>query len=209
LRAAVALFTREGSASFSARGVAQEAGLSLGSVQHIFPSKDQLLAAMLQSRLSEYDAAQQRYAAELPFNGEQRLIGVLEHYLEDIWQPDTRKFFFNLFALSCHNHFAAHLVNEAYVFHRRLIASYVGAARPALTEPECLNIALQLAALIDGLMIYTAPGSKCVAKKADLTRMVTSTALSMLSATKSVMPVARSQNKRKRSKVKGRAKTVS
>ena len=60
LRAAVNRFTRDGAAAFTARGVAKEAGVSLGSVQHIFPSKQKLLKAMLEFKLTEYEAVFQQ-----------------------------------------------------------------------------------------------------------------------------------------------------
>lgn len=46
--AALRLLARSGMASVSFRTVAAEAGMSLGAVQKAFPSKDELLAAMLQ-----------------------------------------------------------------------------------------------------------------------------------------------------------------
>ena len=42
------LFVDEGWAAFTTRRVAREAGVSLGSLQHFFPCKEQLLAGMLE-----------------------------------------------------------------------------------------------------------------------------------------------------------------
>jgi AcrR family transcriptional regulator len=53
LRAAKRVFVRNGGAAFSARGVAKEAKVSLGAVQHFFPSKNDLLAAMLEYVISD------------------------------------------------------------------------------------------------------------------------------------------------------------
>ncbi len=181
LRSAIQLFIREGGAAFSARGVAKEAGLSLGAVQHFFRTKDQLLAAMLEQVLADYAQTYEKLAEDLPFNGEARLLGAIDFLVADTWRPETRKFFFNLYALSCHNAFAALRMNEVYAHHRRRIAAYIGAARPNLSESECFDLAMQVAALIDGLMIYTAPGAKNVTSRKQLSQMVKATVLRLIS----------------------------
>ena len=180
LRAAIRLFIREGGAAFTARGVAKEAGASLGAVQHFFRTKDQLLAAMLEQVLADYAANYEKVASGLPFNGEARLLGAIEFLVSDVWRPDTRKFFFNLYALSCNNAFAARRMNEVFAHHRRRLASYIGAARPHLSEQECFDLALQIAALLEGLMIYTAPGAKSVSPRERLTEMVKDTVLRLI-----------------------------
>jgi AcrR family transcriptional regulator len=180
LRGAVRLFIREGGAAFSARGVAKEIGVSLGAVQHSFRTKDQLLAAMLEQVLADYAQKFEELDESLPFNGEARLLGAIDFLIADAWRPETRRFFFNLFALSCHNAFAARRLNEVYAHHRRRIAAYIGAARPNLSESECFDLALQVAALIEGLMIYTAPGAKSVTSREHLAEMVKATVLRLI-----------------------------
>jgi AcrR family transcriptional regulator len=172
LQAAIRLFIRAGGTGFTARGVAKEAGLSLGAVQHFFRTRDQLLAAMLQQFLSDYGRAYDRLAAELPFNGEARLMGALDYLIADAWRPDARRFFFNLYALSCHNPFVARLFNDVYAHHRRRIAGFIGAARPNLSEQQCYDFALQVAALLEGLMVYTAPEAESVGLRAPLTELI-------------------------------------
>jgi AcrR family transcriptional regulator len=172
LRAAIRLFIKAGGTGFTTRGVAKEAGLSLGAVQHFFRTRDQLMAAMLEQFLSEYGQAYDRLSAELPFNGEARLMGALDYLVADAWRPDARRFFFNLYALSCHNPFVARLFNEVYVHHRRRIAGFIGAARPNLTEQQCYDFALEVAALLEGLMVYTAPGAASVRSREHLTELV-------------------------------------
>jgi AcrR family transcriptional regulator len=181
LRAAIRLFIREGGAGFSARGVAKEAGVSLGAVQHFFRTRDQLLTAMLERILADYAENYEKVAAEFPFNGEARLLKAIEFLVSDAWRPDTRKFFFNLYALSCNNAFAAKRMNELFAHHRRRLAGYVGAARPHLSEEECFDIALQIAALLEGLLMYTAPGAKSVSSRERMTEIVKDAVLRLIS----------------------------
>lgn len=172
LRAAIRLFIKAGGTGFTTRGVAKEAGLSLGAVQHFFRTRDQLLAAMLEQFLSDYRQAYDQLAVELPFNGEARLMGALDYLVADAWRPEARRFFFNLYALSCHSPFVARLFNQVYAHHRRRIAGFIGAARPNLTEQQCYDFALEVAALLEGLMIYTAPGADSVRSREYLTELV-------------------------------------
>ncbi len=157
LLAAQRLFVREGGAEFSARGVAKEAGISLGAVQHFFPSKDQLLAATLEHVLGEIRREYEYIQEKLPFNAKARLLGVIDVLVADACRQDSRRFFLGLHALSCHNAFAERLVSAMCQHHQRRLAGFIGAAAPQLDERQCLDLALQLCAMLDGLTFYTGP----------------------------------------------------
>lgn len=172
VRAAKEVFLRETDAGFSMRSVAKEAGMSMGAVQHFYPTRDKLLVAMLEFVVNEYEAAYERVLKELPFNGEARLMGIIDYLVLDITRAQTRQFFFALWALGSHSKAAAGLIEEMYAHHRRNLAAFIGAARPRLTEEQCFEAALQIAALIDGLMLFTSPGHKHFSSRAALRRMV-------------------------------------
>jgi hypothetical protein len=109
-------------------------------------------------------------------------MGVIEYLALDITRPETRQFFFALWALGCHSRFAANLIDEMYSHHRRNLAALIGAARPGLSEEKCFEAAMQVAALIDGLMIFTGPGSKHYASRAALGKMVKASVKKLLSS---------------------------
>ena len=183
VKAAKRVFLRATDSGFSMRNVAKEAEMSMGAVQHFFPTRDELMAAMLEYVVNEYEAAYERVFSELPFNGEARLLGVIDYLALDITRPQTRQFFFALWALSCHSPFAAALVEKMYSHHRRNLAAFVGAARPALSEEKCLEAAVQIAALIDGLMLFTAPGAKHFGSRAAVARTVRAAVERLLAST--------------------------
>ena len=155
LQAAKHVFLRDGATGFSGRTVAAEAGVSLGSLQHFFPSMDGLLAAMLEYVVNEYDEGYEQALLKLPLSAEARLRAVVEYLIADIWRPETRQFFFGLWALGCHNKFARQLIGEMYEYHRHNLAAFIAAVRADLPEQQCLDIAMQVAAMIDGSMIFT------------------------------------------------------
>jgi AcrR family transcriptional regulator len=180
LRAARRVFIDDGGIGFSARGVAKEAGVSLGAVQHFFRTKEELLAATLEHVLSEFRREYDRLQEQLPFSAEARLLAAIDVLLEDLWRQESRKFFFGFYALSGHNEFAQNLMNATFAHHQRRFAMYLQAARPHLTEQQCLDLALQITAMIDGLMIYTAPGSKAITPRARLRELVRDTVLRLI-----------------------------
>ena len=182
VKAAKQVFLRETDSGFSIRNVAREAGLSMGAVQHFYPTRDELTAAMLEFVVNEYEAAYERVFSELPFNGEARLFGVIEYLALDITRPETRQFFFGLWALGCRSKFAAARIEEMYSHHRRQLAALIGAARPGFSEDQCFEIAMQVAALIDGLMIFTAPGTRHFASRAALGKSVKDSVRKLLTA---------------------------
>jgi AcrR family transcriptional regulator len=183
VKAAKRVFLRATDSGFSMRNVAKEAEMSMGAVQHFFPTRDELMAAMLEYVVNEYEAAYERVFSELPFNGEARLLGVIDYLALDLTRPQTRQFFFALWALSCHSPFAAALVEKMYSHHRRNLAAFVGAARPALSEEKCLEAAVQIAALIDGLMLFTAPGARHFGSRAAVARTVRAAVERLLAST--------------------------
>lgn len=182
LLAAQRLFVREGGAEFSARGVAKEAGISLGAVQHFFPSKDKLLAATLEHVLGEIRREYDYIQEKLPFNAQARLLGVIDVLVADACRQDSRRFFLGLHALSCHNAFAERLVNAMCRHHQRRLAGFIGAAAPHLDERQCLDLALQLCALLDGLTFYTGPGHHVIGSRARLAATIKHSVQRLLAA---------------------------
>jgi AcrR family transcriptional regulator len=153
LDAARDVFIQEGAAAFSARRVAKAAALGLSSVQHIFPTTEVLLAAMLEHVNDAYEAAYRESAAKLPFNPEARLAAAIDYLLEDLCDPDQRRFWLGFWSLSCHNEHAKALLQRSYRHHLSNLASFIGAAQPVLAESRCLDIAAQVAAQVEGMLV--------------------------------------------------------
>jgi AcrR family transcriptional regulator len=154
LDAAREVFVREGTTAFSARRVAKAAGLSLGSVQHVFPTTNQLLAAMIVHVRDSYDAAYRSLEQRLPFSAEERLGAVIDYLVADICKKDTRHFFLGFWALSCHNPLAYRSLCEAYDWQVKHVAGFIASARPQLSDDQLLEKARHISALIEGTMLF-------------------------------------------------------
>ena len=65
LAAAREIFARHGYSGLSMRGVAARLGVTLGTVQHYYKTKDELLEAVLLQMLHEYQVDVDRIAAQM------------------------------------------------------------------------------------------------------------------------------------------------
>jgi AcrR family transcriptional regulator len=182
IKAAKAVFIRDGASVFSARRVAKEVGLSLRSVQHYYPTTEKLLAAVVDLVIYEFESAYEELYKKLPFNAEARLLGVVDILLASNWQQDTRRVFYGLYALSCYKKFAAKLLERMNARHTHQLAALIGAARSHLSEKQCMELAIIVAAMLDGTMLFTAPGEERLISKAALSQSVRDSILALLNA---------------------------
>jgi len=155
LRAARTVFIRDGSSGFSARGVAKEAGMSLGNLQHFYATKDTLLAGMLEYVFDKFQSDYERVLAGPPHEPEERLLTRMDQLVLGAFDPDNRRLFLGFYALASQNRFADMLVDQMLERMTSNTAALISAARPSLSHARCLEIAVQLAALIEGLMLFT------------------------------------------------------
>jgi len=162
LRAARRVFARDGAASFSTRRVAREAKLGLASVQHVFPTTESLLEAMVESIVNGYAAAYRDMVPRMPLNARIRLVGVLDYLLDDVRNPDTRSIFFGLWAFGCHSRLIARLLDQGYAFQRDSLAGFIAAVRTDLSDDDCRMVAATVIVMLDGSMIFTAPDSRVI-----------------------------------------------
>lgn len=181
LSAARRVFIRDGGAAFSTRRVAKEASVSLGAVQHFFPSKNDLLSCMLEYAVNQFEGGDQSVFEKLPVNGRARLLAVIDIFIEDVWDSDCRQFFFNFWALACHNDAAAALRDAMYRHHVNRLAGFIGAAEPTITESRARELAVQIAAMIEGLMLFVGARDVHADSREQMSQMVKNSVLTLLS----------------------------
>jgi hypothetical protein len=109
------------------------------------------------------------------------LLAVIDMLIRDIWEPDTRRFFIGFWALACHDESVAELKSEMYAYHVQRLGAFIGAAQPGIAEARAKTLALQLAATIEGLMVFSVPNGKKFASRAQMSQMVKESFLELLS----------------------------
>ena len=151
LDAVTALLVAEGYEGVSVRKVATRAGVSIGAVQHHFPTKD----AMLTAAMAEASAAfQRRLAARVPADAtaEQALRAVCDELLG--LGPERRTasvLWVARLARASVDEPTARTHAEEWRDIEDLLAGLLGATRPGRDPTEVRDQAAALLALLDGL----------------------------------------------------------
>ena len=155
LAAAESVLLEKDYTQFSLRNIAAAAGIHLANLQYYFPSKDAIIHALVGYVVQEYESRYETRLAKLPKAPQPRFIAMLDFLIEDIHDPQTRRFFVQLWALleSSDTSGRAALLNELYAHHIAGIAGDVGDLNPALSPGARQQRAAMIAAMIDGMML--------------------------------------------------------
>ncbi|KWH25741.1 hypothetical protein WL99_23250 [Burkholderia cepacia] len=151
---AIEIFVSDGYSEFSMRKVATKAGLSLSNLQHYFPSREDLLATIINVTLAEYATSYGELQAETALTPEERLEKLVRLLIENSKQSKTQGLFVNLFALAQTQEFARVTIEEAYKFQRRMIGTFVTAINPALSPAALARRSALITAQIEGLVVF-------------------------------------------------------
>lgn len=156
LKAARAVFLREGHAGLSLRKVADEADMAVGNVNYYFATKRELLEAMLREELAEYVEAHIRQ-----FEGDRDppieiLLNVVSFYVSNA--RESHPFFYQMWGYAGSDPAARELIRNLYRPIGRFIYYMVKAARPDLTDRRIRQIVLQIFSLEEGIKLFIGMG---------------------------------------------------
>lgn len=99
--AAIAVLAEKGFAGFTLQAVADRTGVFYGNVTHHYPTRDKLIAAMLDTILERYRARFDELAASLDADGgESPMRTLVTWLLDDAVSPETAPLFLELWAMS-------------------------------------------------------------------------------------------------------------
>lgn len=153
LETARTIFAEEGYADLSMRGVAARLGVTLGTVQHYYRTKNALVEAMLMHTFDNYQAAIDRIVADIPeaTRGEQ-LLRTMAFFIDDVKATSTQGIFFELSALAGRDPVAADIMERMFARARRAIRRLV---RPLVPEADEAEVTLRAALIVSQLMGLT------------------------------------------------------
>ena len=146
------LFLLESYDGMSMRKVADLTGISLSNLQHYFPTRQDLLEALLADVVASYEMDYQKVFAS-DNNPVRRLEKVFAYLTADVKKPKTERFFTNLWSLAIHNPRVRELNDLMYSFHRRNFEKLISDANPNLTPQQVAHRACLVAAQIEGLIV--------------------------------------------------------
>lgn len=150
LKAALSVLIDEGAAAFTIRRIAAACGMKVGNVSYHFPRKEMLVQVLLDELFASYDAKLELRVRQPSLSAEERLRIVIRMCLDDICSKRTTRLFTELWALANHNELIADRVRAFYHQVHDVIAEYVGALNPRLSQDEVRTIALFISASMEG-----------------------------------------------------------
>lgn len=140
------------------RRVAEEAGVTHANVQYYFPKRDDLIHGLFRDIGDHYNAALEDYLSRVPDEPLKRLTAYVRFFLEDTMQPDTRRFFIQLWSVLANTgDGSGRLLGELYERHISKVSVRVAEMYPDVADEEIQQRAILLAALIEGLAIVMGP----------------------------------------------------
>ena len=125
LEQATQVLMRDGYSQLSLRRVAQAAGVTLGNLQYYFPTKPDLVEAMLVHVVTGYVETFDRLMAEVEGRPEDQLTAVLTYVIRDLTSPRTTVLFPELWSMANHEPAVQQYVEDLYETYRRIVASLI------------------------------------------------------------------------------------
>ncbi len=153
LESAFEIFAAEGYGGLSMRKVATRAGLALSNLQHYFPTREDLFAAIITESIAQYSRNYDNIRTDASLTPQERLAKLVRLLIEDGKQPRTQSLFANFWALAQMQEFARKSMEEAYLFQRHMISEFVAAVNPGLPPIALARRAALITAQIEGLFV--------------------------------------------------------
>ncbi|MEB2283199.1 MAG: hypothetical protein B6D46_05510 [Polyangiaceae bacterium UTPRO1] len=158
LDAATSLLIEEGYARLSTRKIAARAGIRPGHLQYYYPTKLDVVRALLERYLARASLASEREVAA-DTDARDRVDLFLDAALRDQRRSDRARFFWELWALAARDTEIADAMQGFYrSYWRRLVGDLLATA-PALGRPRAERRAALLIALLEGLTLFRGRGA--------------------------------------------------
>ncbi|MEO0399778.1 MAG: TetR/AcrR family transcriptional regulator [Pseudomonadota bacterium] len=152
LSAARRVFERDGHAKLTLRGVAAEAGVTVGNLNYYFSSKELLLHAMLKEALAEYADAHVQHIADGDGDPLETLLNIVAFYVGNA--RGAYPLFFQMWGYAGAEPEARELVSALYLSIGRLTSHLVAAANPNLDDQAVRQTVLQIFSLEEGVKLF-------------------------------------------------------
>jgi len=149
---AMRVLSEEGAAAFSARKVAKSAGISLGHLQHHYPSKIALIRATVNACFKRLNRYYEAAIAPIP-NPVDRLVATARYALCGEDQGRLMNLLRQFWAIAEHDHVLARSLNAFYARCRRLLATVLRQANPELSMAASLQRAAAAISLLSGAFL--------------------------------------------------------
>lgn len=158
LRTTLLVLIEYGAASLTMRRVAAECGLRPGHIAYYFPSKQELIRALLEALVGEYVEALDAIVHEEGAPPEVRLQRAVMQIIDDISTKKTTRVFTELWAMSNHDPFVQDRIEELYQRGYAVFDELIAELNPALGADERRMLMLFIRTTLEGTTISAGYG---------------------------------------------------
>ena len=152
LKAALEVLSKQGYPKFTIRNVAKSSGIHFASLQYHFSSKDNLLAALIDYKLSEDALLFHETIGENGHHPKERFAAAIKLILKINRKPLIIGFFLQLWALSNHDKTAAKYLDKYYDAYLGWVIELVTLANPGITASSSKSRARIILSTLEGLV---------------------------------------------------------
>ncbi len=142
----------------SLRNIAKKAGISISNLQYYFPSKDELIKALLDRIIETYLGTFQGLRDNAKGHPEEQFSLVISWVINELSSKRTTSFFPELWALANHNKHASERMEEMYAKYRAVIQEIISEINTGLTEEQAWKLALFITSSIEGHTVFIGHG---------------------------------------------------
>jgi Transcriptional regulator len=175
LNATLQILMTEGYAALTLRRVASECGLRVGNITYHFPTKGDLVTALLDAVLDGYRERARQVYRGLVLDDRIRLQAALFNALRDIQSFQTTHLFPELWSLANHDAEVAAKLEEFYREARAPAARLIRRINPGLSETDADTLALFMSAFVEGTTIFAGHGRPYAGRMPDLAALAMDT----------------------------------
>ncbi len=154
LQAAEELIIASGYHSFSLRKVAETAGITLGNLQYYYPSKDKLIAAMLDNSIQRYIDRFMDVRLEAGVDPKVQFIALIDEIMTDLNRKTTTMFFPEVWSLSNHYPHAVEIMDEMYGKYRDILIEVMAEMNPSLSRSQLHRLAVFISSSMEGHTMF-------------------------------------------------------
>ena len=158
LSAARDVFIENGYGEFNLKRVSERCGLARGNVTYYFPSRDDLLQALLQAVIGGYTWDFDHIMANEETSAEDKFVAIVRLIVEDLGTRETSIFFPELWALANRSGYAAMEMEQLYADARKYLVELIAEINPDLSPDEQQAVALFCSAALEGQTPFVGHG---------------------------------------------------
>lgn len=179
LNATLQVLMKEGYAAVTLRRVAAESGLRVGNLTYHFPTKNDLIKALLDAVLEGYQDRARRIMSGVQLDDRTRLQSALFLTLRDIQSFQTTYLFPELWSLANHDPEIEARLHDFYRAARQPLVRLLGRLNPRLSEEDAETLAVFMSSFMEGTTIFAGHGKPYAGRMADLVSLACQTFVGM------------------------------